>query len=287
MMATGKRQVIDNLKGHELLALRMWRFTMVELLTVVAILLILVAMLMPSLERARESTRRTVCASNLKQWGNVSFLYFGDHNRKLPQSMIFAGGTNYDYCHPHSLNNNAAHYNTPTEAVRGTPYPTLRDNYGLDSDVMNCPSRDLSMENHTWAGYTWDPDEKLHVKPSFIIHGYAYMARAQSAANAAHKTWSVIPPANLRDETIEPVSSVIAADSIIYNAFTTTWQANHDRYGIYQGMLMGDGHVTAHRQGAYTLGANHALASSLNPYPGAGSDTHWLWEGSPKVAEAP
>lgn len=59
-------------------------FTLIELLTVIAIIGILTAILIPVVASARESARRAACVSNLRQIGMSSLLYASENNDRLP-----------------------------------------------------------------------------------------------------------------------------------------------------------------------------------------------------------
>ncbi|MDR1280325.1 MAG: prepilin-type N-terminal cleavage/methylation domain-containing protein [Opitutaceae bacterium] len=59
-------------------------FTLIELLTVIAIIGILAAILIPTVGKVRETARQTVCTSRMKELGTAFALYAQDHRDCLP-----------------------------------------------------------------------------------------------------------------------------------------------------------------------------------------------------------
>jgi len=70
-------------------------FTLIELLTVIAIIGILAAILIPTVGKVRETARRTVDASNIRQIGQATLIYASEFNGRLPgtkQTALDANG---------------------------------------------------------------------------------------------------------------------------------------------------------------------------------------------------
>lgn len=67
-------------------------FTLVELLVSIAIIGILIAMLLPAIQQAREAARRTQCINNIKQLSIAAHSYTSAH-KKLPPSGVVAEAT--------------------------------------------------------------------------------------------------------------------------------------------------------------------------------------------------
>lgn len=83
-MVTDKRQKIKYLSYY--------RFTLLELLVVISIMIILTSILLPALKRAREAVKRSVCLGNLKQVSCAIHVYSIDNNDYLPQRTIYWNG---------------------------------------------------------------------------------------------------------------------------------------------------------------------------------------------------
>lgn len=66
-------------------------FTLIEMLLVVALIVVLISLLLPSLGNARDTARVVVCATNQKQIGEAQMAYLVEHSRRFPQLSSWSG----------------------------------------------------------------------------------------------------------------------------------------------------------------------------------------------------
>jgi prepilin-type N-terminal cleavage/methylation domain-containing protein len=133
-------------------------FTLVELLVVIAIIGVLVALLLPAVQAARESARRTQCLNHLKQWGLAMHNY---HDTLLQLPL---GATNTPrrtwviYLWPFIEQSNLDamnNYNVPFHDPPCTIHGTMNGLCGNKLKMYYCPS-DLGVgSNLDAAGWTY------------------------------------------------------------------------------------------------------------------------------------
>jgi prepilin-type N-terminal cleavage/methylation domain-containing protein/prepilin-type processing-associated H-X9-DG protein len=181
-------------------------FTLIELLVVIAIIGILAGILLPVLSRARESARKTQCASNVKQIGMGLIMYANENAEAFPVST--------------------------TAPVAMTSLKLLHPDYVSDPRTFNCPS-DTSVTATTNAGLSattgdaFDKDE--------CSYGYD---RLHTQADDADVALAADRPTNVATTT-----GPTAATNSPNHGGTVAAVTGTDVAGRGQNVVYVDGHV--------------------------------------------
>ena len=99
-------------------------FTLIELLVVISVIALLLAILLPTVQRVRRQAKAVACQSNLHQWGLCFKMYTGDNNGRLFSDVL----------------------------DKMYWYKTLRPYYSDSNDLLLCPMATKYVDNPKWNG---------------------------------------------------------------------------------------------------------------------------------------
>jgi prepilin-type processing-associated H-X9-DG protein/prepilin-type N-terminal cleavage/methylation domain-containing protein len=139
------------------------KFTLLELLVVVAIIGILVSLLMPSLGKAREKAKRAVCKSNLKQMYTLAALFAKDNRHKI---IAYYGRKNVKQSN-YFISKGSKYYN----------FGYLYNLYPQElMGVMHCPSEESPWMKFNTPQNPWPPKSGPNTRSSYNMYPYKFMS---------------------------------------------------------------------------------------------------------------
>lgn len=116
-------------------------FTLIELLVVIAIIALLMAILMPALQRVKKQAATVTCMALLRQWGTIWSMYCDDNDGRFPE----AGDLDW---------------------LRGTWVIAFRESYRTKSEILLCPSAAKRRPTGSSGVHEWGDSTHTYIQGS-------------------------------------------------------------------------------------------------------------------------
>jgi len=231
-------------------------FTLIELLVVVAIIALLISILLPSLARARELSKRTVCSANLRGVGQACKIYASENEEFWPTVET----TSEEVSYTETIGVDRSSVSNATSSTMSTTrnFWMLIRQGDITVKLMKCPSSPSSMDDtenlnlyydFKGSGYVSYGYQIPYPKPDYCRPSEDMDPRMVLAADHGPWTMSSGLSPEVPQAVMKPDGSVFGSGTLISTLTRDDIQAlnsaNHGGIGNGEGQncLFQDGHV--------------------------------------------
>jgi|GEM_PF-3235136 len=220
-------------------------FTLIELLVVISIISLLMAILLPALQSAREASLVTRCSANLRQLGIGLYAYEAD-NDELPDGPATQSSTR-----------------ASLRFWRRDLYDAMTVSYGMTDRILQCPTK----ETGTLANNSYGQNFSTSYAIVTGRETYQWFGAVPDgpAKNSPRTTYDAIPE-----------NGIMAADNL---SFESRYIFNHETLG-YMGanVLYVGGHV---HWSTWEHGLDATITNVSQDYRGGNSKWFYFGDGTP------